>query len=102
MNVNTRDATAWGLIVNELLTNALKYAFPGNQAGMIKISLQTNDGETVFSVSDNGPGPSPDFDLKSSAGFGLLMIETLTGQLGGEFTFTRGSENVFSVRIPGR
>ena len=96
---STKDATAWGLIVNELLINALKYAFPKDTSSQIKISLNETDSSIELAVSDNGPGPPSDFDIYDSAGFGLIMVHALTDQLGGEFSFKRNRENTFSIRI---
>jgi PAS domain S-box-containing protein len=100
LTVSVKNATAWGLIANELLTNALKYAFPGDGTGLIRILLKTSDGEASLSVSDNGAGPPPDFDIDRPAGFGLLLVNMLTKQLGGVLSFTRGAENVFTIRAP--
>ena len=102
LTVSVKNATAWGLIVNELLTNALKYAFPGDGSGVIRISLKMADSEASLSVSDNGAGPPPDFNIDHPAGFGLLLVNMLTRQLGGALSFTRGTENVFTVRAPAR
>lgn len=100
VSANPKDATAWGLIANELLTNALKYAFPAGASGAIRVSLRKTDGSIELAVSDNGPGPAADFDIERPKGFGLLLVNMLTRQLGGVFAFERGSENVFSVRVP--
>jgi PAS domain S-box-containing protein len=101
ITVSTKDATAWGLILNELLTNAVKYAFPDNRPdAAITVSLIQNPDHTLFYLADNGPGPPGDFDVKKSAGFGLLMVDTLAGQLGGAFNFERGKKNRYTVRIP--
>jgi len=100
MFANPKSATAWGLIANELVTNALKYAFPGEGEGTIRVRLQKSGDSMELSVSDNGAGPPDDFDLDKPKGFGTLLVKMLAGQLRGTFSFTRGEENVFTVRAP--
>ncbi|MBN2159531.1 MAG: PAS domain S-box protein [Spirochaetes bacterium] len=95
-----KNSTAWGLIANELLTNALKYAFPPGVAGVIRIRLRKTNGSIELAVSDNGAGPPADFSIDNPKGFGILLVKMLTRQLGGSFTFERNGENVFSVRVP--
>ena len=75
-----------GLIVNELLTNALKYAFPENKSGHIFISLSKTSPETLtLQVADNGVGKTKGLAPKGT-GFGLQLIKLLTQQLNGEMT----------------
>jgi PAS domain S-box-containing protein len=100
VTVNVKNAAAWGLIVNELLTNALKYAAPKERNGIIRIDLGKIDNEIVLTVSDNGEGPPPDFSIGNPSGLGLLLVQTLSNQLGGSLVFDRGRENVFTVRAP--
>jgi two-component sensor histidine kinase len=78
-----------GLIINELITNALKYAFPNGRMGSIKISLHRIDKENLeLQVSDNGVSVSKDFDLKSNRGMGLQIIHDIAEkQLEGKVTF---------------
>jgi PAS domain S-box-containing protein len=100
LTVSVKNATAWGLIANELMTNALKYAFPKGGTGIVRISLKIAGGEVSLSISDNGAGPPPDFNIEHPAGFGMLLVKMLTQQLGGALFFVRGTENVFTVRAP--
>lgn len=73
-----------GLIINELITNCLKYAFPDDRAGKIDISLYEKDNNLILKVADNGIGV--DFDnMESKKSFGHFLIKTLTRQLKGEF-----------------
>jgi two-component sensor histidine kinase/ActR/RegA family two-component response regulator len=73
-----------GLILNELITNSLKYAFPGDRAGEILVSLHCANGGTVtMTVADNGVGLPPDTGAKRSGSLGTRIVEILTGQLGG-------------------
>ena len=73
-----------GLILNELITNSLKYAFPANRTGEIRVSIRCADGAHVtLQIADNGIGPPAGFDAKRSKSMGLRIVEILTGQLGG-------------------
>ncbi len=98
--VSPKNATAWGLVTNELLTNALKYAFPRGGSGTIRVRLRETDGWIELAVSDDGAGPPADFDLDKPKGFGTILVKMLARQLGGSFSFERGRENIFSVRAP--
>jgi two-component sensor histidine kinase len=73
-----------GLIVNELLTNALKYAFPGDQKGEIELSLkETEQNKLHLLVADNGIGQSDPTTVKGT-GFGSQLVKLLTMQLQGK------------------
>src|SRR5690606_16726255 len=73
-----------GLIVNELLTNALKYAFPEDVKGKIQISLsQSSPDVLTLKVADNGVGKVTGISAKGT-GFGSQLIQLLTQQLNGK------------------
>ncbi|ACL61415.1 sensor histidine kinase [Methylobacterium nodulans] len=81
-------AVPLGLFVNELLTNAYKYAYPAGEEGEVRV-LGTNlpDGRYRLEVSDAGRGLPPGFDLaKSRESLGMRVITRLAAQLGGELT----------------
>lgn len=81
LDVDIDTAVPLGLIVNELLTNTLKYAFPKGQQGQVKIKLQKkNDGVLQLEVSDNGIGKS---GITQGTGFGGQLVSLLTQQLSG-------------------
>jgi len=84
LELDVDTAVPIGLIVNELLTNALKYAFPNNQKGNIKISLLRDKSDILtLNVSDNGVGKTQDAPPKGT-GFGWQLINLLTQQLNGK------------------
>jgi len=86
-----------GLILNELVTNSLKYAFPGERAGEILVSLRCADGGTVaMTVADNGVGLLPDVEGKHVESLGTRIVEILTKQLGGSLD-RRSAEGVAST-----
>jgi two-component system, sensor histidine kinase PdtaS len=81
LNVDVDTAVPLGLIVNELLTNTIKYAFPDGRSGKVQIRLvQTANGNLHMQVSDNGVGKS---GSTSGTGFGGQLISLLTQQLDG-------------------
>lgn len=87
-------AIPYGMVLNELLSNAFKYAFLDGRAGTVAISLhQIKTGILEMEVSDDGIGVAPGFDLAKDGLMGLqLVLELAKNQLGGsvEFNFTRG------------
>ncbi len=78
-----------GLIVNELISNAIKYAFPNEETGQISIQLyRTADGEINIKIADNGVGVHQDFDFRRDGHLGIQNIFILTeNQLQGQVTF---------------
>ncbi|MFP4364881.1 MAG: PAS domain S-box protein [Spirochaetia bacterium] len=89
-----------GTIVNELITNSIKYAFSEKDSGRITISLQKEDEEIVLTVQDNGKGLPPDFDIDKNEGFGLLLVKMFTEQLAGTITMKNENGTVSIVRFP--
>jgi two-component sensor histidine kinase/PAS domain-containing protein len=77
------QAIPCGLIINELVTNSLKYAFPDRRPGEIRISLARNGGNCVLTVTDNGVGLPPGLDFRNTPSLGLQLACMLTGQLEG-------------------
>jgi two-component sensor histidine kinase len=101
LTVNTDSAVSWGLIVNELITNSLKYAFEGQGDNTISVKLDVVDNEVILEVSDNGKPLPEDFDIEKSGGTGIFLVKLLVQHLRGDFNITRGSWKVFSVTAPG-
>ena len=94
-------ASAAGLIVNELVTNAFKHAFPGREQGEITIRLQQDDGpggDIVLVVEDNGRG----LEEKPATGTGLMLIRGLAQQCGGTCLFESKGGVRCSIRLRGR
>jgi PAS domain S-box-containing protein len=85
LNMNT--AMNCGLLLNELMTNSLKYAFPGRKEGVIAVSFSNTDGISTFHYRDNGIG----FDsmrTKQNHSIGMDLIDALTGQLNASVHFS--------------
>ncbi len=79
------------LIVNELVTNSLKYAFEGRAKGTITIDLTMSEDLVKLEVSDNGVGLPDDFDRKKKS-LGMNLIRTLTNQLNADYNFRSSEE----------
>lgn len=75
-----------GLIINELLSNCINYAFPNGEKGEIKIEFHKNFEEYTLIVSDNGIGLPSDLDVEQSSTLGLTIINLLSSQLNGKLT----------------
>jgi len=83
--VNLDTAIPCGLIINELVLNSLKHAFPSGKPGEIYISGMTSDSDNKFIliVGDNGIGLPPDFDFRNTESLGLQLVNILANQLEG-------------------
>jgi two-component sensor histidine kinase len=86
------------LILNELLSNAIKHGVGQKSHGKIEVGLQADGDDIVLTVEDNGPGFEPPQIRRQSSGLGLAR--GLAGQLGGNLTVTPGSGGRCTVRFP--
>ena len=95
-------AISLALIVNELVTNAVKHAFPNDHEGHIFVRLVRQDANTALvSVRDDGIGLPPDFDLSLSKGLGMRIVAALAKQLGADISRPSQVEgNEFVVSVP--
>jgi len=88
-----------GLIVNELLTNSFKYAFPNNRKGKIIISLKKIDHHNlILKITDNGIGIKKD-EIEKNTGFGTQLINLLTQQLDGELKLETNGGTTISLKF---
>lgn len=88
-----------GLIINELVSNALKHAFHGRAEGSITIRLQRDGAAHVLTVSDDGVGLPLEVDPRTTETLGLQLVSTLTRQLGGSLAVTREKGTQFELRF---
>jgi PAS domain S-box-containing protein len=104
ITVSMRNAVQFGLIVNELISNAFKHAFPPDfqSEPSIEIRLRSTATGIETTVTDNGIGLPMGFSLQDAASLGLQVVCSLTEQLGGEvqFTSTAGIGTSFIVTLP--
>ena len=91
-----RYAAPIGLIVTEMVTNSIKYAFPKDRRGRLSVSLKGVGKTVVLEIADNGPGLPPGFDLSTHAGVGLTLIQGLVGEVSGRFSISNGPEGTLS------
>ena len=91
LTLHPREAAPIGLITTELITNAIKYAFPEGGEGKISLSLHTRDSENILEVEDDGVGLPNGFDISNGSGTGLQLVLALAGQLGGEFSISNAT-----------
>ena len=95
LDINT--AVPLGLIVNELITNSLKHAFPEGKTGEINVDFHPIDDHYEFIVKDNGIGFPEDLDYQNTDSLGLQMVNSLTDQIDGEIILERSSGTEFKI-----
>jgi PAS domain S-box-containing protein len=99
-DLDGRTLFSVGLIVNELLTNAMKYAFEGRESGSITVSMGIDGADVVLDVVDDGVGFPDAADPRVSGGFGLGLVRILLTQLRGAMTVDRERGTRFRLRFP--
>jgi two-component sensor histidine kinase len=98
IELNHASAITLGLILNEAITNAIKYAFTNTENAKISISLtHISDSQILLSIADNGRGLPTDFDSKIGTSMGMELLQGLTDDLGGSFSIE--TENGTHIRI---
>lgn len=95
-----KTASSVGLILNELLTNSIKYAFPENRKGEILVSVKLINNNVEVKIDDNGIGVPDDFSIESSSGMGLQLVNMLTKQLNGNISILRENGTKISFVFP--
>lgn len=104
LNVSAKDVTLpietavpLGLIINELITNSVKYAF--SEGGEITVELESEGNDFTLTISDNGVGFPPDFVLEESDSLGLKLVSGLVDQLDGDLEMDMEDGTQFRVRF---
>jgi len=93
-------ATPLGLVINELLTNSLKHAFPNGRGGKISIRLRRDDRDVYLSYADDGVGVAEGTDLRQSSSYGMLSVfNIIEMQLNGTIEVKRQPGLEFSIKI---
>jgi len=87
--LDAKRLSSIGIILNELLTNIMKYAFQGRDEGLIRVSAQMEEDKVIILVQDNGIGIPEGIDFLNSTGFGLKLISMLTKQIEGKAKIER-------------
>jgi two-component sensor histidine kinase len=101
VSLQIHQAVPCGLILNELLSNAFKHAFPGGQAGEVRITLRREISDIcVLAVHDTGIGFPDGFDFRQTESLGLQLVCALAEQLGGRIALQCGLGTSFTLTFP--
>ena len=90
-----------GVIVNELVSNSLKHAFP-DRPGKITVRFREADGQYAMIFKDDGIGLPLDFDISNPPSMGLTIVNALTGQIGGTIELVRNGGSEISITFPSK
>src|SRR5262249_37294420 len=90
-------AVTCGLIINGLVSNALKHAFPGDRPGHVRVQLQPDGQRLVLVVSDDGVGLPADLDVEHTESVGLQLVHDLADQLHGSVVLSRDLGTAFEI-----
>ncbi|MFP4364713.1 MAG: PAS domain S-box protein [Spirochaetia bacterium] len=101
LEIGVKDAVPLGIIVNELVTNAVKYAFPRQKEGTIEVNLSSEE-KTAYQliVSDNGIGIPSNIDLEHPKSFGLSIVTALVTQLDATIQVSTNNGTTVQITIP--
>ena len=104
IEISTDRAISTALIVNELITNAAKYAYQGRSGGKVWVTVaRANDDDFSVSVRDEGVGLPGDFDIRETKGLGMRIINSFSKQLNGTLALCAHNPGTeFIVTIPRR
>ncbi len=100
-SLDVDTAMPCGLIINELVSNSLKHAFPAGRTGEVRIDLRADDGNKLtLVVADNGVGLPKGLDFRKTESLGLQLVCTLADQLGGTIELDRSRGTEFAMTFP--
>ncbi len=106
LNINVKDmmldintAIPLGLIVNELVSNSMKHAFPNDRNGKIDIEFKLENGNYSMIVSDDGEGFPKDYDIEVSDSLGLRIVNSLTEQIDGQIELDGSNGTKFIIKF---
>ena len=100
--LDVEDAMSCGLLVNELVSNSFKHAFPAHRKGQVEVTLRSAGADVVLEVADNGVGLPAALDWRNPATLGLKLVAVFTEQVRGTIDLTRGGGTRFSLRFTPR
>jgi len=101
LKLDIETAVPIALIINEIVTNSIKYAFPEG-SGEIGVSMKRSDGMYLLECRDTGPGLPDDFSSGSSDSLGMTLVRALVGQMDGELEAFNDGGAVFRITFPER
>jgi two-component sensor histidine kinase len=100
ITVSSTNAATIGMMIVELLSNTIKYAFPESQKGVINVELKTIDSQILLIVHDNGIGLQNDFDINKIKSIGLHLVSFMVSQLEGNIKFTSENGTKIVIEFP--
>lgn len=100
ITATTKDAASIGMILVELLSNSIKYAFPNSDDGIINVELKKADSNMLLIVEDNGIGLPNDFDITKTESLGLHIVNLMVRQLSGKVKFIPGNGTKVVLEFP--
>lgn len=99
--IHSDQATPTAIVVNEIIQNSLKYAFPGNSAGKIRVLVENQAGKVRIEIKDSGIGFPPDFSQENNANLGLQITYALVEEsLGGSISMYNAGGAVVEIEFP--
>jgi len=99
LNLDINTAIPLGLILNELLTNSMKYAFPHGESGNIFIKFYKEGDDYIMMVNDDGVGLPTDLDINKTDTLGLQLVKSLIGQIDGEVMVNQESGTHITIKF---
>lgn len=100
LELDVAQAVPLGLILNEAITNSIKYAFPDNQIGMIYVTLEgVSDNHYLLTISDNGIGIDLDISAKKINSFGMSLIKGLSDDLDAKFSMENNNGTILKIEF---
>ena len=97
ISLNMETAVPCGLIISELVSNCLKYAFPDGMIGEIYVSLRSVKDNYELIISDNGVGLPEEFDINNTKTLGLMLVNSLTEQIDGKISINRDNGTLYRI-----
>jgi len=98
VQLDMNRAVSCGLIINELVSNALKHAFPDGRTGCVRVGLDlVDEARCRLTVADDGVGIGPDFSVDEADSLGLQLVHDLTHQLHGTLEWNRAGGTAFRI-----
>jgi PAS domain S-box-containing protein len=100
VSLELQRAVPFGLLLNELVSNVCKHAFPAPQAGRLTVNLSCKENEILLRVTDTGVGFPTGFNYKGATTLGIYLVHRLARQLRAEVSFHSDGGTTVTVRIP--
>ncbi len=99
ISIGAKTASTLGIILNELVTNAMKYAAVGRNDALLRLSLAATGGMISMVFEDDGPGMPESISIEHPTGFGMRLVDMLVRQLGGTVRIERSNGTRFIIEF---